>query len=124
MGPIQDPSDENDPGAAPSANAEAMPRESSAKFSIPLTLTEQRVLDLVSQCRTNREIAKNLGISPATVKRHIENILRKLNLRNRVEAAIYTLSVQCCTNGNGLVCPLESWWRKSRDDHGNGPNGP
>ena len=43
-----------------------------------LTAAEQRVLRLVSQSNTNREIATILGISPATVKRHLENILRKL----------------------------------------------
>ncbi len=53
-----------------------------------LTAAEERVLTLVSQSMTNREIASRLGVSPATVKRHVENILRKLKVRNRVEAAI------------------------------------
>jgi DNA-binding NarL/FixJ family response regulator len=54
-----------------------------------LTNMENRVLTLVTMAKTNREIACTLGISPATVKRHIENLLRKLRLRNRVEAAVY-----------------------------------
>jgi len=58
-----------------------------------LTRTEERVLALVAQSMTNREIASTLGISPATVKRHLEYILRKLRLRNRIEAAIYSLSI-------------------------------
>jgi len=61
-----------------------------------LTAAEERVLRLVSYAHTNREIASTLGISPATVKRHLENILRKLRLRNRVEAAIYALSMLEC----------------------------
>ncbi len=54
-----------------------------------ITAQEIRVLKLVSQGLSNKEIAENLGLSPSTVKRHIENILKKLRLRNRVEAAVY-----------------------------------
>jgi DNA-binding CsgD family transcriptional regulator len=78
-----------------------------------LTAAEERVLTLVSQSMTNREIASSLGISPATVKRHLENILRKLQVRNRVEAAIYSLSMAGCPARNRSECPLELW-RKGR----------
>ena len=81
-----------------------------------LTAGEERVLRLVSESKTNREIACSLGISPATVKRHLENILRKLRLRNRIEAAIYGLSMAGC-NANG-DCQL-SVWRKWRDKRRN-----
>ena len=87
-----------------------------------LTAAEERVLRLVSQSKTNREIASTLGISPATVKRHLENILRKLRVRNRGEAAIYSLSMAGChaySNGN---CPLAAW-RKWHDNERNGPIG-
>ena len=60
-----------------------------------VTTAEQRVLSLVSRAWTNKEIAAALGLSPATVKRHLETILRKLGLRNRVELAIYGLTVGC-----------------------------
>ncbi len=88
-----------------------------------LTTAEERVLRLVSQSNTNREIASKLGISPATVKRHLENILRKLQLRNRVEAAIYGISMmtECAERSNG-DCPLIAW-RRSRDNGKNGPIG-
>jgi DNA-binding NarL/FixJ family response regulator len=65
-----------------------------------LTAAENRVLTHVSRAKTNKEIASALGISPATVKRHVEKILTKLQLRNRVEAAIYGVMI------NG--CPLQS----------------
>jgi DNA-binding NarL/FixJ family response regulator len=83
-----------------------------------LTAAEERVLRLVSYAHTNREIASTLGISPATVKRHLENILRKLRLRNRVEAAIYALSMLECGGSNGDNCPLAAWRRRceTRDD--------
>lgn len=117
MEPDQDPSDENAPRVAPSAHAGEMQGASVVGFLAQLTLTEKRVLHLISQSKTNREIAENLSISYATVKRHVENIFRKLNLRNRVEAAIYALSVQRCSNGNGVACPLERWPRKIRDEY-------
>jgi DNA-binding CsgD family transcriptional regulator len=72
-----------------------------------LTAAEKRVIALVSRARTNKEIAAVLGISPATVKRHMENILRKLHLKNRVEAAIYELRNIGCPRGSNLPCPLE-----------------
>jgi DNA-binding CsgD family transcriptional regulator len=79
-----------------------------------LTAAEKKVLDLVSLARTNKEIAAILGISPSTVKRHLENLLRKLQLRNRVEAAIYGLSLVGCSAAGLGNCPL-AIWRKERD---------
>ena len=64
-----------------------------------LTAAEKRVIALVSRAKTNKEIAAVLGISPATVKRHLENILRKLQLKNRVAAAIYALQSTGCPRG-------------------------
>jgi DNA-binding NarL/FixJ family response regulator len=58
----------------------------------PLTGQEQKVLKLVAEGQTNKEIAAALCISPATAKRHLENILRKLNLKNRVSAAVFAVS--------------------------------
>ena len=80
-----------------------------------LTAAEKRVLTLVSTGETNKEIATALGISPATVKRHLENVLRKLVLRNRVEAAIYGLIANGCPSGSSSDCPLELW-RKAKFD--------
>lgn len=56
-----------------------------------MTAQEKRVLGFIAQALTNKEIAVALGISPSTVKRHLENILRKLELKNRVEAAIFAV---------------------------------
>lgn len=81
-------------------------------FKAILTAAEERVLRLVSQSMTNREIASRLGISPATVKRHLENILRKLQMRNRVEAAIFGLSMTGCPARRGAECPLAVWHKR------------
>ena len=74
-----------------------------------LTVSESRVLALVVFAKTNKEIARDLCISPATVKRHLENVLRKLGAKNRVEAAIYGLLLNGCSAGRDSDCPLEAW---------------
>ena len=75
--------------------------------SVKLTVKENQVLTLVTRAQTNKEIARALGISPATVKRHIENLLKKLKLRNRVEAAVYGLLVEGCPARDSSTCRLE-----------------
>jgi NarL family two-component system response regulator LiaR len=57
----------------------------------PLTEREVEVLQLVAQGISNQEIADRLVISEATVRTHIGNILNKLHLANRVQAALYAL---------------------------------
>jgi DNA-binding NarL/FixJ family response regulator len=56
-----------------------------------LTDREQEVLQLVVEGLTNLEIGERLTISENTVKKYIHNILEKLHLNNRVEAAIYAV---------------------------------
>jgi DNA-binding CsgD family transcriptional regulator len=51
-----------------------------------LSRREEQVLDLVSEGRTNEEVAGLLFISPVTVKAHLRHIYEKLGVRNRVEA--------------------------------------
>jgi DNA-binding CsgD family transcriptional regulator len=92
-----------------------METEDSTLATGKLTRAEKRVLALVSAAKTNKEIASALGISPATVKRHLENVLRKLALKNRVEAAIYGLIANGCPNGSSSPCPL-ALWRKAKHD--------
>jgi DNA-binding NarL/FixJ family response regulator len=52
-----------------------------------LSARQVQVLRAIRSGRTNREIAKLLGISLSTVNRHVENILQKLPARNRAHAA-------------------------------------
>ncbi|MDQ2906155.1 MAG: response regulator transcription factor [Chloroflexota bacterium] len=54
-----------------------------------LTGREVEVLRLIAKGATNREIAEHLVISEGTVKNHISNILSRLGLRDRTQAAIY-----------------------------------
>ena len=56
-----------------------------------LTVREIEVLERVAAGDSNREIAEVLSIAENTVKIHVANILAKLHLRNRVEAAVFAV---------------------------------
>lgn len=56
-----------------------------------LTERELSVLTRIAHGRSNREIAADLGIGKQTVKTHVSNILSKLHLADRTQAAIYAL---------------------------------
>jgi NarL family two-component system response regulator LiaR len=59
--------------------------------SDPLTQREVEVLRLVAQGFENKEIAEKLVISDATTRTHVSNILSKLHLASRTQAALYAL---------------------------------
>lgn len=56
-----------------------------------LTAREQEVLELIADGLSNRDIAGKMFISEKTVKTHVSNILSKLHLEDRTQAAIYAL---------------------------------
>jgi NarL family two-component system response regulator LiaR len=56
-----------------------------------LTQRELEVLRMIAQGRENKEIAEQLVISDATVRTHVSNILGKLHLASRTQAALYAL---------------------------------
>jgi DNA-binding NarL/FixJ family response regulator len=62
----------------------------------PLRLTkrENQVFALLAEGRTNREIADALVITEGTAKVHVRNVLRKLGVRNRTEAALRAARIQ------------------------------
>ena len=57
----------------------------------PLTNRETQVLRHVSMGLSNREVGKSLGISVETVKEHVQNILRKLDVNDRTQAAVWAV---------------------------------
>jgi NarL family two-component system response regulator LiaR len=57
----------------------------------PLSDREMEVLRLLAQGKSNREIAAQLVIAELTVRTHVSNILGKLHLANRTQAALYAL---------------------------------
>jgi DNA-binding NarL/FixJ family response regulator len=63
---------------------------SSAPALQTLTPQEERVFQLMCQGQSNKDIATQLSISHYTVGKHVQNILRKLHVKNRTQAASYT----------------------------------
>ena len=57
-----------------------------------LTDREREILDLIAKGLSNKLIARELDITEGTVKVHVKHLLRKLNLRSRVEAAVWALT--------------------------------
>lgn len=58
-------------------------------YNKDITIRENEVIDEIAKGLSNREIASRLGVTEYTVKKHITNILYKLNLRNRQDIIIY-----------------------------------
>ncbi|TFG73189.1 MAG: response regulator transcription factor [Anaerolineales bacterium] len=69
---------------------QATRQEQAAAFN-DLTEQELRVLGLVSEGRTNKEIARALFLGEGTVRNYVSSILSKLDLTNRAEAAAYAV---------------------------------
>jgi two-component system response regulator DevR len=67
--------------------------ESSDELSV-LTPQEQKVLMLVAEGRTNKEIASEVFLSDKTVKNYVSSILSKLNLERRAQAAAFVAKVR------------------------------
>ncbi len=56
-----------------------------------LTRREREILQLISDGMTNKAIARKLDISESTVKVHVKYLLKKMNLKSRLEAAVWAL---------------------------------
>ncbi len=66
-------------------------RRAPVEDDIPLTAREMQVLRHVALGLSNREIGRSLGISIETVKEHVQNILRKVDVTDRTQAAVWAV---------------------------------
>lgn len=67
------------------------------------TLTEQerRILDLLAEGLTNREIAERMFLAEKTVKNYVSNLLTKMGMQRRTEAAVYAARLEERRGGSG-----------------------
>jgi NarL family two-component system response regulator LiaR len=65
-----------------------------------LTSRERDILNAIVRGDSNREIAQGLGLSEKTVKNYVSDILSKLHVRDRTEAAVYALQMGLVTEGD------------------------
>lgn len=66
----------------------APPQAQSGDLFSSLTSREEQILESVSRGLSNKEIGRELNITEKTVKHYVTNVLQKLQVRNRVEAAL------------------------------------
>ncbi len=59
--------------------------------NVSLTNREREILELIAKGNSNKLIARALNISDGTVKVHVKNLLRKLKVHSRLEAAVWAL---------------------------------
>lgn len=64
-----------------------------------LTARERQILELVATGRSNKEVARELDLAEKTVKHYMTNILEKLQVRNRVEAALLAQKIEAGRDG-------------------------
>lgn len=56
-----------------------------------LTVREREIVQCLARGESNKEIARHLDVAESTVKIHVQNILKKLNLSSRVQVAVYAV---------------------------------
>ena len=78
--------------------------EAVALLADQLTPREREVLELLVEGVGGQDIARTLGISPNTVRTHVQNVLTKLQVKTRLEAAAFAVR-------NGIVTTPHSEWR-------------
>jgi len=66
-------------------------RDRSSNPALDLTPRELQVLRHIGYGLSNEEIARSMGISVETIKEHVQNILRKLGVKDRTQAAVWTV---------------------------------
>lgn len=83
------------------ASALRKPDNSGADVLSSLTSREYQILQLIAKGLSNKLIARELDISDATVKVHVKHLLKKLNMRSRIEAAVWMVNQKRSESASG-----------------------
>ena len=67
------------------------PTAPSAEDGARLTVREREIVRGLARGESNKQIARDLGVAESTVKIHVQNILKKLNLASRVQVAVFAV---------------------------------
>jgi two-component system, NarL family, response regulator LiaR len=78
---------------APEAAARLMREVRAPASPEPLTEREADVLKLIARGRANKQIARELFVTTSTVKTHVNNLYRKLDISSRTQAALYAARI-------------------------------
>lgn len=70
----------------------SLPLSESDALICPFSIREQEILSVLAEGVSNKHIARKFDIAESTVKVHVKHILRKLNMNNRTQAAIWAKS--------------------------------
>ena len=81
------------PEAAARLMREVRSPESPETLMEPLTERETEVLTLLARGKANKQIARELFVAVSTVKTHVNNLYRKLNISSRTQAALYAARI-------------------------------
>jgi DNA-binding NarL/FixJ family response regulator len=81
----------------------AFPNASFASVTPQLTDRERQVLDLILMARSNREIARQLGIEERTVKAYVGSLMRKTGVDNRIELSMRALNLSLASRPSDNV---------------------
>ena len=79
------------PSLIPVLNSKMLDRDSDSSKIESLTRRELEVLKMLSYGTYNKEIAEHLNISERTVKNHVSNIFKKIDVSDRTQAAVFAI---------------------------------
>ncbi|WP_366888116.1 LuxR C-terminal-related transcriptional regulator [Rhodoferax sp.] len=79
--------------------AAPLPRTLPSAETLALSSREVEVLSRISHGESNKEAARALGISPSTVRAHLENVFRKLGCSTRAAATLKAMQLGLFTHG-------------------------